>query len=86
MIEMDGLNSWFPMKNTEVQKGSSIFFFIPWDPNKETWGIFFFFSEREPRTTKVLKKLQRYIRGEKKNLFFKLQKEEPTNKCGGQFR
>lgn len=71
MIEMDGLNSWFPMKNTEVQKGSSIFFFIPWDPNKETWGIFFFFfSEREPRTTKVLKKLQRYIRGEKKKSIF----------------
>lgn len=47
MIEMDGLNSWFPMKNTEVQKGSSIFFFIPWDPNKETWGIFFFLNESQ---------------------------------------
>lgn len=71
---------WFTKKNTEVQKESSVFssFFFFWDPNKEIWGNSDFF-EWEPRTTKIMKKLQGYGGGER-NVSFKLQKEEPAKK------
>lgn len=69
MIEMDGLNSWFPMKNTEVQKGSSIFFFIPWDPNKETWGIFFFFMNESQEQLKYWRSSKDTLEEKKKSIF-----------------